>query len=575
MSSSSEISAMKVWTGKPISPGYAEGKAVVFRGGRGVAASRVRIRRGGVEREIERLRRAVEAARRELSEVECRVGREIGQPHAAIFATHGALLADASLTDQVESCIAEQLVTAERAVEIVFAEKAGQLGRLDDEYLRQRADDLRDLGRRVMGHLVHGSAPTLPHLPPDSVLVADELLPSQTVDLDRAHVRALALERCGRTSHAAILAKALGIPAVGDLHGIAAGVRAGATLLVDGLNGTVISRPSPVASRQFSTERRTYDEAMSAALIEESRACVTRDGVRFTLLANIGRVAEAPGVRQHHLEGVGLFRTEVLFLDCATPPSFEVHRDAYVRVAEALDGLPMVVRTLDLGGDKQPAFMPTLPGHNPTLGLRGLRYALREQHLLRTQLAALIDVARNHPVRVLFPMVLGGDDLGRAIEVLREAASERGADTLPPIGAMIETPSSLFALDEILPQVSFLSLGTNDLTQFMLAADREAADLIDDYSLLHPSVLRAVHQVASRARRDGCPVSVCGEAAGDPQLVPVLAGLGIRELSMSPARAAAVRHTLREMSVEDARTTAEALLACPSLQAVRDRLAVI
>ncbi len=564
---------MKVWAGKPISPGYAEGRAVIFQSGLGVSRTQRRIQPDDVESEIDRFRRAATAARAELAALERRVARELGGSHGAIFATHGALLADRSFTGRIEAFITKDLIGAEWALDRAVADAASQLAGLDDEYLRQRADDVRDLGRRVMGHLVDGVAPSLPHLPPDTVLVADELLPSQTIDLDRAHVRALALERCGRTSHAAILAKALGIPAVADLDGITAAVRPGTRLLVDGQKATVTASPTTSSARTFAGERKTYEAALSSALVEEREACVTRDGVRITLLANIGRVNEAAGVREHHLEGVGLFRTEILFLNCASPPAFDVHLDAYRQVAETLDGLPLVVRTLDLGGDKHPAFLPAHPQRNPLLGLRGLRYALRERTMLRTQLAALIDVARDHPVRVLFPMVLGGDDLGRAIEVLREAATDRGADTLPPVGAMIETPSALFALDEILPQVSFISLGTNDLTQFMLAADRDAADLVDDYSLLHPSVLRAVSLVASRAGSVGCPVSVCGEAAGDPQLAPVLAGLGIRELSMSPARAAAVRHVLRELSLADARETARTLLACPSLQAVRQRLA--
>jgi phosphoenolpyruvate-protein kinase (PTS system EI component) len=242
-------------------------------------------------------------------------------------------------------------------------------------------------------------------------------------------------------------------------------------------------------------------------------------------------------------------------------------------VAEALDGLPLVIRTLDLGGDKQPAFLPPPAEHNPMLGLRGLRFALHEESLLRTQLAAILAVARDHPVRVMFPMVLGGGDLAAAIGVLEAVAREAGDGPVPPVGAMIETPSAIFALQDIVRRVDFLSIGTNDLTQFLLVADRDSVALIDDYSVLHPSVLRAIRSVVTAAAEAGKPLSICGEAAGDQVLAPVLAGLGVRQLSMSPARAAAVGHVLRQTDLSEAAALVGTMLACDSLEGVRTRLA--
>ncbi len=452
-------------------------------------------------------------------------------------------------------------------------EIAARIAAIGDEYLAERADDVRDLGRRVLSHLKGGGTGGLPELPADCVLVADELLPSDTVRLDRAHVKAIVTERCGRTSHAAILAKALGIPAVSDLKGICGRVRHGTGLLVDGVSGSVIVSPSADQIASFTRDRSAYENALRSALEEETRECITRDGVTIELLANLGRVHEASEVREHGLAGVGLFRTEVLFLEHEVPPTLDVHRQAYRQVAETLEGLPLVIRTLDLGGDKHPAFLPTQPEHNPMLGLRGLRFALHEQELLRTQLAAILDISRDYPVRILFPMVLGGADLAAAIDVVRDVARQAGHTTTPPIGAMIETPSALFALDEITRQTDFLSIGTNDLTQFLLVADRDAVELIDDYSMLHPSVLRAIRSVVMAAGRSGTPLSVCGEAAGDPALAPVLVGLGVRQLSMSPARAAAVRHVLRQTDLTRTGPATEALLASEGVDAVRRRLA--
>ena len=562
---------MKVWQGKPISPGYAEGRAVVFRSGRGVSAPWRRISPEEVESEVARFGSAVESTAEELEATRRRVAVEVGEAEAAVFDAHAAILRDEQLRRNVQDHIARHLVNAERAVERELEEIAVKLDSLKDDYLRERADDVRDLGRRLLAQFPGAPRPDLPRLPVGSVVVADELLPSDTIRLDRDHVRGILTERCGRTSHAAILAKALGIPAVSDLPGVCDKVRNGNKLLVDGVSGTVVISPQPARAERFAQVRSAYEQTLAAAR-EEGDACLSRDGVRIELYANLGRVAEASEVRFHGLDGVGLFRTEVLFLDHETPPTFEEQRECYRRVAEELEGLPFVIRALDLGGDKRPAFLPPVTEHNPTLGLRGLRFALKEADLLRTQLRAILDVACDYPVRVLFPMVLGGGDLGAAIDILEDVASDGDYTNIPLVGPMIETPSALFALDEIISRADFLSIGTNDLTQFMLAADRDAVELIDDYSMLHPSVLRAIRFVATKAA-DACkPLSVCGEAAGDPALVPVLVGLGIRQLSMSPARAPAVRLVLRETNAAEAARVAEDLLACDSLDVVRSHV---
>jgi phosphotransferase system enzyme I (PtsI) len=565
---------LKVWNGKPISPGYAEGTALVYRSRRGAAAAPRRIATDEVGREIERFRTAAQRAADDLGALRRRLSEELGEAGARIFDVHIALLQDASFRSRVEQEVAEHLVNAEQALEAAVGEIAGRIAAIGDEYLAERADDVRDLGRRVLAHFSDGGGLPRLELPDDCILVADELLPSDTVRLDRTRLKAIVTERCGRTSHAAILAKARGIPAVSDLVGLCDHVAAGARMLVDGVTGAVIVRPSAARAAHFAQDRSTYERALSSALREERQACISRDGTRIELYANLGRVSEAPDVLAHGLSGVGLFRTEVLFLEHESPPTFETHCDAYRQVAEALAGLPLVIRTLDLGGDKHPAFLPPPAEHNPMLGLRGLRFALHEQSLLRTQLAAILAVARDHPVRVMFPMVLGGGDLAAAIGVLEAVARERGDAPLPPVGAMIETPSAIFALDDIARRADFLSIGTNDLTQFLLVADRDSVELIDDYSVLHPSVLRAIRSVVTTAGQADKPLSVCGEAAGDPVLAPVLAGLGVRQLSMSPARAAAVGHVLRATDLSEAAAIAEAMLACDSLESVRSRLAL-
>jgi len=564
---------MKELAGKPISPGFARGHAVVFLSGRGVAPPRRRLTAGEIEREVARLQTAVESAAAELGLIRQRVEAEIGGAPAAIFDAHAAMLRDPKLVARIEAHIAEHRVNAEQAVHRELDAVARKLAASGDAMLRERVVDLRDLARRLVWRLQGGAGAGLLQLPEDSILVADELMPSDTVRLDRRHVRGIVMERCGRTSHAAILAKALGIPAVSDIHDVARRVRTGTTVLIDGVSGIVVTAPTTERARRFAADAASYEQGLAAARELETGECLTRDGTRIELYANIGRVTEAPDVRAHHLDGVGLFRTEVLFLDHLEPPTRQEQVEAYASVARTLDGLPLVIRTLDLSADKRPAFLPPPSGHNPTLGLRGLRLALRESRLLRTQLEAIVEVAQTHPVDVLLPMVLGGSDLRAAIELVQSVARDAGYARLPRVGAMIETPSSLFTLDRITALADFLSIGTNDLTQFVLAADRDAVGLIDEYSLLHPSVLRAVRQVVQAAQEAGLPLSVCGEAAGDPVLVPVLVGLGVRSISMSPARAAAVRRTLRELDVAEAGELAGDLLACEGLEAARQRLA--
>ena len=321
-------------------------------------------------------------------------------------------------------------------------------------------------------------------------------------------------EEGSKTSHASILAKALGIPSVTGVVGICDELRPGTPLLVDGCAGTVMMEPSERAMAAFSKSREDYERSSTTATDAEDVMCATRDGHDVELQANLGRVAEAAEVRLHHLQGVGLFRTEFLFLDRSVAPTLELQREVYGQVAAGLAGLPLVIRTLDLGGDKQPLFLAVPSQHNPNIGLRGLRFALREEGMLRVQLGAILDVAQEHPVSVMFPMVVAGDDLARAIDLLHRVAAERQCAKLPPIGAMIETPSSVFALPEILRQSDFVSIGTNDLTQFILAADRDAADLLDEFSVLHPAVLRAIEMIVKQAASANQPVTVCGEAAG-------------------------------------------------------------
>jgi phosphoenolpyruvate-protein phosphotransferase len=562
----------RILRGTSLSPGFGEGDVVLYPVAYG-SRRRLAVTASDPETEVRRLEAALEAARRELERIRIRVQADIGAAEAEIFAAHEALLADRDFLARILERIRRDRLAAEPAVEAEVATATKHLIALDEPYLRERAADVRDLGRRILLHLVSGGHHEVAPLVPGSVLVAAELFPSDTVDLDRNNVSGIVTEVGGQTSHVAILARALGIPAVTAIRDATDVLRSGDHVLVDGERGEVIVAPSEPQRRAFGVRRDTWTRAASAARLEEVSECVTRDGTRVTLLANLARVEEAPEVRLHHLGGVGLLRTEFLFLDAEQAPSFDEHLAAYRQISELLGGLPLTIRTLDLGGDKIPSFLAAHAERNPSLGLRGLRFSLRRRDLFDTQLAAIACAARSGPTRVLFPMVLGGADVREAKACLAHASGRVAGAASVQIGAMIETPAAVFLIDEILAEVDFVSLGTNDLTQLVLAADRDAIDLLEGYSLLHPAVLRAIRRVVEAARAGGRRVSVCGESAGDPATALLLVGLGVYELSMSPRRAARVRHAIRSFPRSDLEGLAREALGASSIREVTDGLA--
>jgi phosphoenolpyruvate-protein kinase (PTS system EI component) len=338
---------------------------------------------------------------------------------------------------------------------------------------------------------------------------------------------------------------------------------------MDGQSGEVLLEPEPRHLDATITSKERYDRETKNALDAEGCESTTRDGIKIHLLANIGRPYEVPQVKEHHLEGIGLFRTEYLFLDEPVAPSFERQYEIYNQVAASLNGLPLVIRTLDLGGDKWPAFLKPRFEANPNLGVRGLRFSLlAAEDLFRTQIRASLLAATAHDIRLMLPMVLGHADLRHAISIIEEVAREESVNSLPPIGTLVETPSAVFSIDDILAITDFVSIGTNDLTQFMLAADRNALALIDDYTVLHPSVLRAVRRVIEAADAAGKPATVCGEAAADPRVACLLAGMGARILSMSPVTAARVRIAVRNSDITSLQELAKTALNSDSAQTV-------
>ena len=565
---------MLLLEGIPISPGYASGIAVVYdyQIERRLELPHRTISHLEVESECTRLDDALEQSSQDLKRVE---QSALSEPRlaesAALLSFHSAMANE--IAALVKQHIGRDFVNVEQALDSVLRDFVGRLQQLDNVYFREREQDVRDVGRGMMRHLA-GSPPwTNEPLPPGSIIVARELLPSEAVELAKSGVVAIVSEHGGTFSHTAIVARSLGIPAITGIFDVTSRIQPGRRLLVDGEAGRVVIAPSPSDEASFVKRKRESEILATSIALKEKLPSVTQDGIEISLLANIGLPEETKGVAERNLAGTGLFRTEFLFLESHERPSFEMQREIYDNMASVLDDLPLVIRTFDLGGDKLPPFLLSEgPEMHTGLHLRGLRFSLAEGRLLNTQLRAILHVAQTSDVRILFPMVIGSDDFARAIAAVDMLADQLGVLRRPPIGAMIETPAALYALDEILELADFVAIGTNDLTQYMLAADRDWAEATDDCTALHPAVLRAIKQVVDAAEKRQCPVCVCGEEAGDPDFACLLLGLGIRELSLSPDRAAPVRQAIREINSQRAREIANEALRCRRPSEVRELL---
>ena len=561
---------MEVLQGKPIAPGYAKGKVYLHDADGPPAVPGYTIDDKNIDDEHSRFRRALGESERELNMMQEDVDSELGEEELQIFSAHLSLLKDEKFIENVKKRIKTELVNAEQAVSAEIDEMEKLLSDVENEYIRERISDIRDAGQRVLRHLT-GDANMLSSLKPGSVVVAHELYPSDTLHLDRRNVAGFVTERGGTTTHAGILARSLGIPSVTGITGICGKVRNGMSVLVNGNSGSVILDPSEEKISVFKKRQDAYREESEAAIENEYKPAVTKDGVSVTIMGNINRPGEAEHVKNHKLDGAGLFRTEYLFLGTEKRPDIETQVKAYERAAHHLNGRPLVIRTLDLGGDKKPLFLTAEYEANPNLGLRGLRFSLYEKDMLKTQLRAILRVSRKQNVRLLFPMVIGSGDLEKAIAIVREIGEEEGTGTLPHMGAMMETPAALYQIEHILEQADFVSIGTNDLTRFILAADRYAVSMLDECSVLHPAVLSAVRDIVQECGKTGCPLTVCGESAGDPKTACFLVILGIRNISMSPESSPKVRQAVRRLDTEKWKKEAEHALDSGNIEKTRKK----
>ena len=521
--------------------------------------------------ETDRLHAAFEAARAELSSTRDHVAGTAGEREAEIFDAHVLLLDDDELVGTALELVAEDRVTAEHAWRVAVDALAARFAQLTDPYLQSRAGDIRAVGDQVRAHLLgHASVPTHTLA---GILVTDDLTPTQAARLDPGMVLGIVTAAGSPLSHGAILARALGIPAVVGAGHDVLDIPDGTTILVDGTEGVVVIDPNPTVRDHYRDkadgQRRHADNLLEAA----SRPAITTDGALIEVLANIASRDDALQAVRNGADGVGLLRTEFLFLDRLQPPGEDEQLEAYLSIADALVGRRLTVRTLDVGGDKPVPYLPASTEANPFLGRRGLRLSLHQPDLFKQQLRALVRAGMQHPITVLFPMVTTIDELRAARALLAEAATEVGcpAGDLPPgfeVGAMAEVPAFALHARAAVPLVDLISIGTNDLTQYTLAAERGNADVADLADSLDPAVLHLISEVANAATAKA-RVAVCGELAGDPVAVALLIGLGVRELSMAPRAIPAVKDAIRSTSANKAKQLAAIALHRDSAASVR------
>jgi phosphotransferase system enzyme I (PtsI) len=532
---------------------------------------------GEADAEIARFHAALAASHRDLESIRNGIAAELGEHEALIYDAHLMMLDDPDLAAHVERAVRRELRTAGQCFRSYMSLLAARLEKVDNEYLRERRADVLDVERRVLRHLLGGGSRLLEAIDKPCVLVAHDVAPSDVAMLDRARVLGFVTEVGSRTSHCAIVARGRGIPAVVSAAGVLHSVKDGDVGAVDGFLGRFDVNP-PAEERRSIEERRDGAERDRRTFLElRDLPAVTLDGRVVELGLNIELPSEADGALECGADGIGLFRTEFFYLNRPELPTEEEQYQAYRAVAERLAPRPVIFRTMDLGGDKVASYLGTTHETNPFLGWRGIRFALHHPEVFRAQLRALYRASAHGRTRIMFPMVSSESELLRARELCAEARGEldragQAYDATTPLGIMIETPSAVWMSDVLAKLADFFSIGTNDLTQYTLAIDRDNERLARLYEPLEPAVLRSIGHATREAKRRSRWVGLCGEMAGDPRNAVLLVGLGVDELSMSGFDLPRVKAALRSVRADAAAALAEEALALPSAAAVKELL---
>jgi phosphotransferase system enzyme I (PtsI) len=546
---------METLSGLTASPGIGLGRAYIFT----VPDLRydpLQIEDPGVEKE--RLAGAFEGAFKELDRIKDTLSASLGEEYGHIFRAQMTILEDDDFKQEILHKLDESPCRAETAVEEVYKMYGELFSQMEDNaYNAQRLADLHDLCKRVLRNLLGREETTLSSLPPETIVVAEELFPSDTAMMDRRHIRGFVTERGGLTSHVAILAKSLSLPAAVGTPGVMDRIKKDDTVVLDVRDferALIYVNPGEAIKKELEAEQDRYRKKQQELLEMKDLDCITRDGLRIVLSANIGSLEDLDHAQSCGAKSSGLFRTEFLFLKGDLPQEEEQYQ-VYAGAAKKLKGGMLIIRTLDIGGDKEVRALNLPKEANPFLGLRGIRLCFARQDLFLTQLRALLRAALHGDIRIMFPMISSVDEFRRAKELMGRAAADlksRGIEHRadPPLGVMVETPAAVFLADEFTREASFVSMGTNDLTQYVLSVDRGNEEISAYYQTLSPAVFRAIGITAGAAVKNGKWAGICGELAGNPAALPVLIGLGVEELSVA---APAIPSTLARIRALDSR----------------------
>lgn len=517
--------------------------------------------------EISRLQAAIEMFVEATNKMADKMDETVGKKDADILRGHIQMLQDPMIEEQISALIVAEKVSAEMAVEQVLEQTAEMFGQIPDELLQQRATDFRDIKTRMLKLLMGIEDVDISQVPKGTVLVARDLTPSMTAGIKPENINGILTEVGGRTSHSAILARAMEIPAVLSINGICEIVKNGDNVVLDGASGEVILHPDDKTVKEFQDKFDEYQKEKSLLKAYSGKPSVTKDGTKVELVCNIGKPEDAKKAVECDGEGIGLFRTEFLFMDRDTMPTEEEQFEAYKTVAETMKGKPVIIRTLDIGGDKALPYLGLEQEENPFLGFRAIRFCLQRKDIYETQLKALVKASAYGKIKIMVPLVTGVDELRQVKSMVADIMKhydEEGIDYNKniEIGVMMETPAACMMADALAKEAAFFSIGTNDLTGYTMAVDRGNAKVAYLYSTYNPAVLRAIKRIIECGKKEGIMVGMCGEAAADSRLIPLLLAFGLDEFSVSATSVLKTRKTISDCDVEECKALAKKVMQC-------------
>ncbi|QDT70515.1 Phosphoenolpyruvate-protein phosphotransferase [Planctomycetes bacterium MalM25] len=562
--------------GIAVSPGVAIGEALVLDN-EGFRIPRRFLPRDAIDREIARLAEAIDATTAEINASRARITERLGDDYGSIFSAHAQMVNDRKLRAELEELIRDRHYSAEYSVSRVLRRYAKVFQSLEGAYMAERANDVFDIEKRLLRRLLGEKREELGQVTSEVLVFARNLTPSETAAMKPEFIRGFATEIGGPGSHTAIVAEGLGIPAVVGTGSFLSDLSGGETVIIDGDEGVVILRPDEETLARYQHEAAEQRTLMAKLHELADKPCETLDGERIQLLGNIEFPAETSLCLERGVDGIGLYRTEFLFLSGDRIPTEEEHYTAYREVAAAMDGRPVVMRTLDLGADKLPLFPMPEDERNPFLGLRSIRLALKHVDLFRMQLRAILRATTSGDVRVMFPLISTVLELRRAKMVLADAMEDLEEEGVEfnrdiQVGMMVEVPSAVVMMERFVDEVDFFSIGTNDLVQYTLAVDRSNKDVASLYTSADPAVIRLVKQAVDTAIAGGKSISLCGQMSGAPLYTMLLLGLGLRTLSVTPAAAPEVKRVCRSTTIEHCEEVARRVLTLESARDVKTYL---